>query len=260
MTSAPPTVASPAALMAQAYYRARSADPESAESLRLRSALVMAHRGLARKAAHRKSHTSPEPYEDLEQIAIEGLIRAIDRYDPFRRNPKTGKVAAFSSFAMPYINGEIGHFERDDFRGRAKVPRAWLELHQKVRRIKRKLASGTPSIEMAEEAIALGLGCDAETWQQIQAAIAQKAAVSFEALVDEPAQAMGRASEWAIVARQVAGLREPHRTCVVERFWAGRGVAEIAAANGWGESQVEEWLSESALALRRQLEQEGIEE
>jgi RNA polymerase sigma-B factor len=260
MTSAPPTVVSPAALLAQAYYRARSVDPTSAESRRLRSALVSAHMGLARKVAHRKAKTSPESYEDLEQIAVVGLITAINRYNPFKVNPKTGRVAAFSSFAMPYVDGEIGHFERDDYRGRVRVPRAWLELHQKVQRVKRQLAKCPTPIEMAEEAIALGLGCDAATWQQIQAAIAQKAAVSFESLIGEPAQARDRAAEWAITAKSVQSLREPHRTCVVERFWAGRDVAEIAAANGWAESQVEEWLSESEIELRRRLEQEGIEE
>jgi RNA polymerase sigma-B factor len=247
-------------LLALAYYRARSVDPTSDESNRLRKSLVEAHMGLARKVAHRKAKTSPESYEDLEQIAVEGLINAVNRYNPLKVNPETGRVAAFSSYAMPFIAGEIGHFERDDYRGRVRVPRAWLELHQKVQRIQLQLTKGTPRIEMAEEAIALGLGCDAAKWEEIQAAIAQKAAVSFESLIGEPAQARDRAAEWAITAKSVQSLREPHRTCVVERFWAGRDVAEIAAANGWAESQVEEWLSESAIELRRRLEQEGIEE
>ncbi|MFM7577346.1 MAG: sigma factor, partial [Microcystaceae cyanobacterium] len=68
---------------------------------------------------HRLSRQCAESYEDLEQVGYLGLIRAIARFDP-----RQGK--AFSSFAMPYIRGEILHHLRD--KGTVlRIPRRWQE-------------------------------------------------------------------------------------------------------------------------------------
>jgi RNA polymerase sigma factor (sigma-70 family) len=72
-------------------------------SINLRNRLVRLNAGLVRKIAHRISHQCSEPYEDLEQIGYLGLIRAIERFNP-------GQGCAFSSFAVPYIRGEMLHF------------------------------------------------------------------------------------------------------------------------------------------------------
>ena len=69
-------------------------------SIKLRNRLVQLHTGLVRKMAHKFSHQCNEPYEDLEQIGYFGLIRAIERFDP-------SQGYAFSSFAVPYIRGEM---------------------------------------------------------------------------------------------------------------------------------------------------------
>ena len=74
---------------------------------------------LARSLAHRYRH-SGEPVEDLEQVASIGLLKAIDRFD-------LDRGAAFSSFAVPTILGEL----RRHFRDRTwalRVPRTLQEL------------------------------------------------------------------------------------------------------------------------------------
>ena len=81
-----------------AYYR----NP----SLELRNELVTLNAGLVRQMAHRISNQCSEPFEDLNQIGYLGLIRAIERF-----NPHHGY--AFSSFAIPYIRGEMLHYLRD---------------------------------------------------------------------------------------------------------------------------------------------------
>jgi RNA polymerase sigma-B factor len=91
-------------------------------SIKLRNELVRLNAGLVRKIAHRVSHQCSEPYEDLEQIGYLGLIRAIERFDP-------SQGCAFSSFAVPYIRGEMLHFLRD--RGTTvKIPRRWQDLQK----------------------------------------------------------------------------------------------------------------------------------
>jgi RNA polymerase sigma-B factor len=82
---------------------------------------------LARSLARRYRHTG-EPIEDLEQVACIGLLNAIDRFDPTRG-------AAFSTFAVPTILGEL----RRHFRDRTwalRVPRQLQELAWRIERVR----------------------------------------------------------------------------------------------------------------------------
>ena len=100
-------------------------------SIKLRNDLVRLNAGLVRKIAHRVSHQCAEPYEDLEQIGYLGLIRAIERFDP-------SQGCAFSSFAVPYIRGEMLHFLRD--RGSTvKIPRRWQDLQKASQKLQADL-------------------------------------------------------------------------------------------------------------------------
>ncbi|HEX3540530.1 MAG TPA: sigma-70 family RNA polymerase sigma factor [Acidimicrobiales bacterium] len=66
------------------------------------------HYGLAVSLARRyagRAHWA-ESQEDLTQVALLGLVRAIDRFDPTRGVP-------FSAFATASIVGELKHYLRD---------------------------------------------------------------------------------------------------------------------------------------------------
>lgn len=96
---------------------ATSRDPE------LRDALVERFLPLARSLAWRYSGRG-EPMDDLVQVASEGLVKAIDRYEPERAN-------AFSSYATPVILGTLRHYFRDATQ-RIHVPRSLQESIQEV--------------------------------------------------------------------------------------------------------------------------------
>jgi RNA polymerase sigma-B factor len=74
--------------------------------IRTRNLLVQANQNLARKEAHAIAQCCPEPYEDLEQEAMLGLIRSVENFDP-------NKGIAFSSYAVPYIHGKLLQYLRD---------------------------------------------------------------------------------------------------------------------------------------------------
>jgi RNA polymerase sigma-B factor len=78
---------------------ARTRDPS------LREQLVHRYLPLARYAASQYRRGS-EPFDDLVQVASLGLLKAIDRYDPVRG-------AAFSSYALPTMSGELRRHFRD---------------------------------------------------------------------------------------------------------------------------------------------------
>ncbi len=89
----------------------------------LRNKIVELNFGLVKKEANHWVYKCNESYEDLLQVACLGLIRAIERFDINKGN-------AFSSFAMPYVRGEIQHYLRDKSTT-LRIPRRWLEQKQK---------------------------------------------------------------------------------------------------------------------------------
>lgn len=141
-------------------------------SIKLRNKLVQLHTGLVRKMAHKFSHQCNEPYEDLEQIGYFGLIRAIERFDP-------SQGYAFSSFAVPYIRGEMLHFLRDRST-LLKIPRRWQELYNEGQKIRKELAVslGRPP---KDAEIAKKLKVSVQEWQETKLAAQNRMPLSLDA-------------------------------------------------------------------------------
>lgn len=145
-------------------------------SLGLRNKLVEHNLGLVRQVAHRISRQCSEPYEDLEQIGYLGLIRAIERFDP-------QQGCAFSSFAIPYIRGEMLHYLRD--KGSVmRIPRRWQELHNKGKKLRKQLTVtlGRPPLDLE---LAEALGVSLEEWNECQLALQNRLLVSLDATVSQ---------------------------------------------------------------------------
>ncbi|MEA5465147.1 RNA polymerase sigma factor SigF [Leptothoe sp. PORK10 BA2] len=143
-------------------------------SIKLRNDLVRLNAGLVRKIAHRVSHQCAEPYEDLEQIGYLGLIRAIERFDP-------SQGCAFSSFAVPYIRGEMLHFLRD--RGSTvKIPRRWQDLQKASQKMQADLLrhyGRQPSDYEMADALAISV----KEWRQVKMANKNRMPLSLDATV-----------------------------------------------------------------------------
>ncbi|MEX2625610.1 MAG: SigB/SigF/SigG family RNA polymerase sigma factor [Ilumatobacteraceae bacterium] len=90
----------------------------------LRNELVEQHMGLAAHIARRAGRGRSD--DDLRQVAMMGLIKSVDRFDPDRG-------VAFSAFAGRTIEGELKRYFRDRTWS-VRVPRSAKELHLAVRR------------------------------------------------------------------------------------------------------------------------------
>src|ERR671939_1208545 len=97
----------------------------------LRNELVEDHVRLAEFLARRFSHRGESP-DDLRQVALVGLLKAVERFEPDRG-------LQFSTFATPTIVGELKRHFRD--RGWAvRVPRRVHDLYLNVQRAVDELA------------------------------------------------------------------------------------------------------------------------
>ncbi len=141
------------------------------EELQVRNQIIELNLGLVKKEAHHWIHQCSESYEDLLQVGCLGLIRAIERFDLKRGT-------AFSSFAVPYIRGEIQHYLRD--KGYSiRIPRRWLDLKRQANKITRDLRNQLnrqpTNIEIAEK-----LGIPLSEWQDVQLAHQNREPMSLD--------------------------------------------------------------------------------
>ncbi|MGD1867308.1 MAG: RNA polymerase sigma factor SigF [Phormidesmis sp.] len=145
-------------------------------SLQLRNRLVQLNIGLVRREAHRWLHNSGESFDDLMQVGSLGLIRAIERFD-------LQKGFAFSSFAIPYIRGEIQHYLRD--KGTVvRIPRRWQTLQNQSARAIRRLQEDL-NRRPSDQEVANELDISVEEWQQVRIASSNRNLLSLDAPVRE---------------------------------------------------------------------------
>ena len=90
----------------------------------VRERLVLAYRPFARHLAG-QFRDRGEPLEDLQQVAMMALIKALDRFDPTRG-------IRFSTFASRYVSGEIKRHFRDKTWA-VRVPRPVQERYLRMK-------------------------------------------------------------------------------------------------------------------------------
>jgi RNA polymerase sigma-B factor len=145
-------------------------------SVPVRNKIVLLNAGLVRQVAHRISRQCVETYQDLEQIGYLGLIRAIERFNPYQG-------CAFSSFAVPYIRGEILHFLRDRS-SVVKIPRRWQELKKEGEKMRQHLTLILDR-KPTDAEIADALQITMEEWCETQSADHNRQALSLDATVGQ---------------------------------------------------------------------------
>ncbi|ANH95159.1 MULTISPECIES: RNA polymerase sigma factor SigF [unclassified Streptomyces] len=111
-----------------------------------RNTLIEMNMSLVRFAAGRYRSRNPEEMEDIVQVGMIGLIKAIDRFEISRE-------VEFTSFAVPYIVGEIKRFFRDTSWA-VHVPRrlqeARVHLAQATEELRSRMGRTPSTRELAE--------------------------------------------------------------------------------------------------------------
>lgn len=145
----------------------------------LRNRIVELNFGLVRKEAYHWVNQCQESYDDLVQVGSLGLIRAIERFEISKGN-------AFSSFALPYIRGEIQHYLRDKSPS-VRIPRRWQALQSQALRTIRQLQDQLHRLPTDLE-IAAALSISLAEWQEVKVSLRNRALLSLDAPVADDEQ------------------------------------------------------------------------
>ena len=210
---------------------------------RARERLIRAHLPLANAIARRFDRGGRVPLDDLQQVAALGLIKALDRFEP-------DQGFAFSSFAVPTMEGEIRRYFRD-FTWSVRPPRELQERAVRIERVREQLSSELGRSPTARE-LAARIGCTIEEVMDASEAALARGSDSLDRPVaadeadggslgerlgfEDPGFAAAEAT--VTVDGLLATLSEREALAVRLRFHEDLTQAEIGARIGCSQMQV----------------------
>lgn len=197
--------------------------------------------------------------EDLFQIGVIGLIKAVNRFDP-------SYEVRFSTYAVPLVMGEIRRFLRDD--GLVKVSRSVRENGWKLRRsrdrLEQQLGRTATLQELADdtgisgEELALALEASEEVASIYQTVYQSDGGELYlvDRLADETPQEEKLLNRIAV--RQLLQQLEPtERQLITLRYFEGKTQSVVAGVLGMTQVQVSRQEKRILRKMRTCLELHG---
>ncbi|MEU5524577.1 RNA polymerase sigma factor SigF [Streptomyces sp. NPDC093250] len=220
-----------------------------------RNTLIEMNMSLVRYAAGRFRSRGPEEMEDIVQVGMIGLIKAIDRFELSRE-------VEFTSFAIPYIVGEIKRFFRDTSWS-VHVPRrlqeARVQLARATEELRSRLGRTPTTAELAqlmslteEEVNEARIASNGYNSASLDAAIGSEPdgeSVLADFIGTEDA-ALELVEDFHALAPMIAELDERERKIVHWRFVEELTQAEIGERLGCSQMHVSRLLSRTLKRLR----------
>ncbi|MEV7992956.1 RNA polymerase sigma factor SigF [Streptomyces sp. NPDC086077] len=221
-----------------------------------RNTLIEMNTSLVRYAAGRFRSRGADEMEDIVQVGTIGLIKAIDRFELSRE-------VEFTSFAIPYIVGEIKRFFRDTSWA-VHVPRRLQEARVELARATEELRSRLdrmPTVkELAElmnlseeEVIEARIAANGYNSASLDATLGgseEGEAVLADFIGTEDA-AMELVEDFHALAPLIADLDERSRQIIHWRFVEELTQAQIGERLGCSQMHVSRLLSRTIRRLRK---------
>jgi RNA polymerase sigma-B factor len=203
-----------------------------------------------------------EPLADLIQVAVIGLIKAVDRYDAARGVP-------FASYAIPTMTGEIKRYFRDAG-WTVRVPRRMQELGPQVSGAVEDLAHALHRSPTTQE-LATRLGVSCRQVSEARACAHAYRPLSFEQpapgaphlrLVDVLVRAdpgLDAVDRRETLRRALAVLPMREQRIIDLRFGGEMTQAQIAAQIGVSQMHISRLLTRSLIKLRDTMQGGGVD-
>jgi len=233
-----------------------TSDPHDPGRDALRARAIEAWLPLAHHLARRYAGRG-EPVDDLTQVAMVGLIKAVDRYE-------AGRGVDFPGFAVPTVLGEIKRHFRDRTWS-IRVPRRLQELRLAIGGANNTLAQQLGrSPTVADIARHLGIS-EEEVVEGLEGARAYSATSLSAPVGDESGTELGDTmgsddAGYALTDFRVslgpamAVLDDRERRILSMRFHGNLTQVQIATQLGISQMHVSRLITRSLAKLRRQLE------
>ncbi len=236
-----------------AFFQLAQLTPDAPGRAALRELLVRLNLPLVEHLARRFGNRG-EPLDDLTQVGMIGLLKAIDRFEPERG-------VEFSTYATPTVVGEIKRHFRD--RGWSiRVPRRLqemrLELSSVTAELTQQLGRSPTVAELAEklnvdqDAVLEGLeSANAYSTLSLDAPDTREdlGATMVEALgIDD--EALGHVEYRESLKPLLAELDPRDRKILLLRFFHGMTQSQIATEIGMSQMHVSRLLSRTLARLR----------
>jgi RNA polymerase sigma-B factor len=221
-----------------------------------RERLVAEHSALVRALARRYARRG-EPLEDLVQVGMVGLLKAIDRYD-------SSRGSTLATFATPTILGEIRRHFRDHLRP-VHVPRSLQDAQANVNRAISDL-TGTlgrsPSVrdiakhlQIQEDEVLDALAANSAFHPDSLSHSPTDDGQPFEIRFDEAGyeRAEGRVG----LAASLKQLPERERMILIMRFAQGLTQSQIAERVGVSQMHISRLIRQAVVLLRQSMGEEA---
>ncbi|WP_344414226.1 RNA polymerase sigma factor SigF [Streptomyces glomeratus] len=223
-----------------------------------RNTLIEMNMSLVRFAAGRFRSRGPEEMEDIVQVGMIGLIKAIDRFELSRE-------VEFTSFAVPYIVGEIKRFFRDTSWA-VHVPRrlqeARVQLAKATEELRSRLGRTPTTKELAElmclseeEVVEARLASNGYNSSSLDAAIStgEDGETALADFIGTEDGALELVEDFHALGPMIAGLDERDRQIIHMRFVEELTQAQIGERLGVSQMHVSRLLSRMLARLREGL-------
>lgn len=222
----------------------------------VRNTLIEINLTLVRYSA-RRFRSRTDEMEDIVQVGTIGLIKAIDRFDLSRE-------VEFTTFAIPYIVGEIKRFFRDTTWD-VRVPRRLQEMRMSLARANDKLTARlgraprvselAEYLEVTEEEVVEGqVAANGYSSTSLDATINNEdGEASLADVLGERDEAMDLVEDFQALKPLLAQLSERDRTILQLRFGEEMTQAQIGEHLGLSQMHVSRLLSRSLSGLRARM-------
>nr|WP_314612551.1 RNA polymerase sigma factor SigF [Streptomyces sp. DSM 40976] len=223
-----------------------------------RNTLIEMNMSLVRYAAGRFRHRGDE-MEDIVQVGMIGLIKAIDRFELSRE-------VEFTTFAVPYIVGEIKRFFRDTSWA-VHVPRRLQEARVELAKATEELSTRlgrTPTVQELAELMSLTeeevtearLASNGYNSSSLDAALSgenEDGEASLADFIGSEDPAMELVEDFHALAPLIADLDERDRQIIHLRFVEELTQSQIGDRLGCSQMHVSRLLSRTMDRLRQGL-------
>jgi RNA polymerase sigma-B factor len=197
-----------------------------------------------------------EPYDDLFQVAVVGLIKAVDRYDADRG-------VDFPAFAIPTIVGEVKRHFRDRTWS-IRVPRRLQELRMAITAANNELTHtlGRPPtaadvaahLKITEEEVLEGLeGGHAYSTASLSAPVNGDGSLELADTLGAEDNEFELTELRVALGPALARLDERERRILSLRFYGNQTQAEIGEQLGISQMHVSRLLAKALARLRRDM-------